>query len=434
LKNWKRLDHKGVISFVTGGGKTLTALRAAKYWLDLGKPVLILVPSKLLHEQWQDEIALELEPFGYHPILIGNDASKSIWRNALRSIFTKSATPQAALFLSTYQTAKKSEFLSSLQNTSDLLLIADEAHRLGAPDTRVIIETLNCPGRLALSATYERFGDEIGSESLQNFFVNELEPKFTLDDAIKAKRLVPYVYEFEIAELTNEEEDLFDEYTEKLVKSLDWSSGKAVMTFYSQHWARQRANVVKDASDKDRIALSLLSNINKKDRWLVYCNSINHIDRLARKLKELGIDSLIYHSQMQGDRKSTLDYFEREGGILLSVKCLDEGVDIPKLDRALILASSTNPREYIQRRGRALRVAKDKYHAYLYDVIVTKQDGQPALISDVDRAESFAHSANNLFAQTRLREMQRYWNLKNGQIGLAQSEVFEEDDEVQIIG
>jgi superfamily II DNA or RNA helicase len=426
LEDWKESDHKGIISFVTGGGKTLAAIRAAKYWLDKGRPVIILVPSNILHSQWRDEIEKELKPFGYTPILVGNDSKKSIWKPALQGVFGNNIKSYAALFLSTYQTAKKPEFLLNIQNPSNLLLIADEAHRLGAPDTKNIMQALQCPGRLALSATIKRYGDEEGSEALLEYFRKELEPKFDFTDAITAGRLVPYEYEFVTAQLTENEEDEFVELTSKLAKSLDWSGGQPRPTSMSQHYARLRSNIVKQASNKDDAALKLLFEAKKNDRWLVYCNSIEHVNLISEKLKDKGIYPMIYHSEMEGDRQSTLNYFEREGGILLSIKCLDEGVDIPKLDRALIIASSSNPREYIQRRGRALRVSKGKYKASIYDIIVTRQDGQPALLSDVSRAESLAKNANNLYAQTMLRELQNLWGIKN-KPEIGETETFEDE-------
>jgi superfamily II DNA or RNA helicase len=288
------------------------------------------------------------------------------------------------------------------------------------------MELLQCPGRLALSATIKRYGDEEGTKALLEYFKKELEPKFDFTDAINAGRLVPYEYEFATAQLTENEEDEFVELTSKLAKSLDWSGGQPRSTSLSQHYARLRANIVKQASNKDDAALKLLFEAKMNDRWLVYCNSIEHVNSISEKLKEKGIYPMIYHSEMEGDRQSTLNYFEREGGILLSIKCLDEGVDIPKLDRALIIASSSNPREYIQRRGRALRVAKGKYKASIYDIIVTRLDGQPALLSDVSRAESLAKNANNLYAQTRLRELKNLWGIKNNpEIG--ETETFEDE-------
>ena len=173
------------------------------------------------------------------------------------------------LFLSTYQTAKKPEFLLNIQNTSNLLLIADEAHRLGAPDTKEIMDSLQCPGRLGLSATISRFGDEEGTSALMEYFKNELEPKFDFTDAIKAGRLVPYEYIFVTAQLTENEEDEFIELTSKLAKSLDWSGGQARSTSLSQHFARLRANIVKQASNKDDVARELLFETKKNNKWRI---------------------------------------------------------------------------------------------------------------------------------------------------------------------
>lgn len=54
---------------------------------------------------------------------------------------------------------------------------------------------------------------------------------------------------------------------------------------------------------------------------------------------------------------------------LIAIKCLDEGVNIPRIRTAFILASTTNPKEYIQRRGRVLRLSPDKDHSVIYDFI-----------------------------------------------------------------
>lgn len=411
IQNWKENDHKGIVSFVTGGGKTLTAIHAAKYWLAKGKPVIILVPSVLLHRQWQMEIQAELP--NAKCILIGNESRKSVWKPAVQGVLNKGMEPSPVIFLSTYQTARRPEFLLNIQETKDIFLIADEAHSIGANENQKIMEVIQGPARMALSATYKRFGDEEGTAALEEYFGEVLEPQFDFSDAIQAGRLVPYEYEFITAMLTEDEEEKFEQLTKKMIQSLQWVNGKSQSTPLSQHYARQRANIVKEATRKDESAIKILSAAKPKDRWLVYCNSIDHLNGIRERLNQQGIESLVYHSEMTSDRQSVLNYFEREGGILLSIKCLDEGVDIPKLDRALIIASSSNPREYIQRRGRALRIAPNKYFAYIYDLIVLRSDGQPALITEVTRAETMARNANNLYAQVRLRELIRLWAIKN---------------------
>jgi superfamily II DNA or RNA helicase len=128
----------------------------------------------------------------------------------------------------------------------------------------------------------------------------------------------------------------------------------------------------------------------------MYCNTLKQITEIRTKLYSAGIDSLKYHSGLSSEqRKTTLRYFTQNGGILAAVHCLDQGVDIPRVDGAIILASSSNPREYIQRRGRILRSAPDKVLADLSDVVVTKADGRIALRSDIVRAREIAMFARN---------------------------------------
>ena len=92
-------------------------------------------------------------------------------------------------------------------------------------------------------------------------------------------------------------------------------------------------------------------------------------------IRSIGVDAYEYRSDMAGSIPETLDFFERVGGILVAIKCLDEGVDLPAVDRALILASSSNPREFIQRRGRVLRRSPGKYSAVIHDALVIPNEG-----------------------------------------------------------
>lgn len=118
---------------------------------------------------------------------------------------------------------------------------------------------------------------------------------------------------------------------------------------------------------------------------------------------------LEYHTGMQGDREATLAWFQDHGGILVAIACLDEGVNIPSISHAVILASSQNPRQFIQRRGRILRTHKTKRMAYIYDVLVSPEhvDDEPTqkslLKSELRRALEFAKSAINPSATASLR-------------------------------
>jgi superfamily II DNA or RNA helicase len=133
----------------------------------------------------------------------------------------------------------------------------------------------------------------------------------------------------------------------------------------------------------------------------VYCSDIDQLERVHDKLEELPFRVLEYHSKMDGNREQTLNYFRDNGGIILSIKCLDEGVDIPNATHALILASSKNPREFIQRRGRVLRKSDNKHHANVHDTIVmpysteTEAPVTSILESELARAIKFGEDAEN---------------------------------------
>jgi superfamily II DNA or RNA helicase len=141
----------------------------------------------------------------------------------------------------------------------------------------------------------------------------------------------------------------------------------------------QRARVAKKAAAKSGLAAEIVSqSFEHGQRWLVYCEDQDQLETVRRDLEARGLTEVYeYHSAMDGDRVSTLRLFEQFGGIVVAIRCLDEGVDIPSTSHAVILASSRNPREFIQRRGRVLRTAPGKSIAHIHDAIV--------LPSDIDR-------------------------------------------------
>jgi superfamily II DNA or RNA helicase len=175
----------------------------------------------------------------------------------------------------------------------------------------------------------------------------------------------------------------------------------------------QRARLVKTASQKISLAGEIiLKNYKKGQKWIIYCDNQVQLRDVLKLLLKNGIDAYEYHSEMQGDKNETLDYFSHFGGVLVSIRCLDEGIDIPSTTHALILASSKNPREFIQRRGRILRKAEGKNFAYLYDVVVTpngemQDDTKAASIieSELSRAIQFGEWAENPSCIAKLKNI-----------------------------
>ena len=169
---------------------------------------------------------------------------------------------------------------------------------------------------------------------------------------------------------------------------------------------------MKQARNKVQLAKNVIDNHHEEgDRWLVYCSDLDQLSAVYDTLYNEGYEVLQYHSKMQGNREQTLKYFERKGGVIVSVKCLDEGIDIPNATHALILASSKNPREFIQRRGRVLRKSENKNFAHIHDAIVIphslREDAPVASIleGELSRAIQFGEDAVSTKSVADLKEI-----------------------------
>ena len=402
LKNWNEQGHRGIVSFATGGGKTLTAINALRQWINEDRPALILVPSELLHKQWLGELVQELVDV---PVLkVGAGANRRNWLEKLSAYSSDDGELGPRLILSTYQSAATHAFLSRLRGGNHLLVVADEVHRVGAPDTRKVLENIQAGGRLGLSATPERFGDPDGTSAIFGYFGEVLEPKFSLNDAIREKVLVEYDYEIEICPLTEDEQDEWDKLTKAIGQ--DYIRNNLEFSDYGRHLIRKRAVIGKRAYHKAGIARKILeAKAKPDDRWLVYCNDRNHLNEIRAEIQSLPLQIMEYHSENSENHEAILNYFTAKGGVLLAIKCLDEGIDIPAINKAIILASSTNPREYIQRRGRVLRRFPGKFSAQIYDVAVVDEDGLPLTPSEITRAEEFAEGSRNKSSTVALQVM-----------------------------
>jgi superfamily II DNA or RNA helicase len=269
------------------------------------------------------------------------------------------------------------------------------------------LDSIDAKARLGLSATPERYGDDDGTVRIFDYFGKKIEPDFGFREARKAGRLCQYTYDIHEAKLVDTEQDRFDRFSRMIMfeaSAIRSGNGSRERLDYLR---RERARIVKQAIDKTRVATKIIRNrllesdlSDREPHWLVYCNSIEHLQGILEEVKsELStksINALEYHSEMkEGERDAVLHVFEKSGGVLFAVKCLDEGIDIPSINGAIIVASSTNPREYIQRRGRILRCASNKPYAELHDIVTLTASGHLALESEVTRAREIAEFAEN---------------------------------------
>lgn len=413
---WEDAGHHGILAHATGSGKTFTSMIAIKDAIDSGFGVVVLVPSSLLFKQWNQEITFNFQ--NVRRLLIGDG-----WNGWKRPGVLEAAlrATQPTIVLATMQTAATDTFRGRVRRYSNVLLVADECHRMGSPEHRLVLHGWDCTRRLGLSATPKRYGDEAGTRVLREWF-GPIVHEFGIEDAIKAGRLTRYWYEPLAVGLNADETEAYTELSKKIAQL--WARVKhgdkdrAGLEQQLQTKLLARARIVKQAAAKVPLAVRLLSeNYREGQHWLVYCDSQAQMAVLGQALKAAGLDYAVYHSQMTGDKSATLRHFGIHGGILLSIKCLDEGVDIPVVSHALILASSRNPREYVQRRGRVLRKHRGKPLAYIYDALVTppfsEGDTPPTFVEgEISRALEFGRHAVNPGCVIDLESLSRQYGLE----------------------
>ena len=404
--NWW-MEQRGIVCYVTGGGKTITALEIIRDWFRRNErsAVLVLVPSDLLAKQWYKH--LEAEEPQLTILQVGGDNSNTNWRQLLGDYTRATQVTQRRVVLAVMNSAATSDFVNRAQIGKHTMLLADEVHKIGAPHLRRILQ-LQAGGRLGLSATPERFGDHEGTTAILDYFGARLEPVFTIRDAQSSNppRLVPYTYHPEMVALAVHELAQYRKLSQRIAQLYTQAgkSGDASDQSRLNLALIRRAKVLKSAEGKTDLALEVITkHYEDGARWLVYCDDTAQLSLIRDKLTEAGHRPLQYYSAMAFSKEATVDRFEKLGGILLSISCLDEGVDIPSITHALILASSLNPRQHLQRRGRVLRTAEGKLEATIFDALVQPDLDQPNILfdQDLDRAYEFSADADNDHAVTR---------------------------------
>ena len=423
IQAWSTAGHRGILAMATGTGKTLTALYAVRDLVQSGRLVLFVVPSRILFDQWLKDIR-KMFP-GIPTLLVG--AGNDWMADPLKRIYV-SGSRAPRLILATMQSAASGPFIEFFKQAKDPVLVADEVHRLGSPVNRKLL-LLPFAERLGLSATPERLFDPEGSQALDQAFGEEpvyelgiggsvrLSPEDIEQTRVLGKFLCRYEYQFEVAQLSATEQAEWDEITAEVRKSFARKHGmdheELLEDPHLQLLLIRRARIVKKAHAKPDLAVKIISERYPKDgHWIVYCDDEEQLNLVTSKLRAAQPRStvLTYHSRMSSDeRDRTLRYFEELPSIIVAIRCLDEGVNVPGADGGVFLASSKNPREFIQRRGRILRVALGKRLAHVVDVLVVPRENpeeaaQPGSIvrSELARAYTFAKDAVNPEVSHRL--------------------------------
>jgi superfamily II DNA or RNA helicase len=434
--NWRLAGDRGIVAHATGAGKTLSALYIVREWITPGRPALILVPTELLLAQWIREIGRELSDLDVGILQAGGVQRRQQWKRHLADFSREMPGLGPRIIIATLQTASTESFATRLQEGPHLLLVVDEVHRVGSPVFRRILE-IRAGGRLGLSATPDRYGDPEGTSLIKTYFGQILQPEFTIADALKAGRLVPYDYFVHAVSLTDSEQVSWDKATtvirQEYAKLPETDSGSKQYTEHFRLLLIKRAKIIKHASGKVGCAVDIVvSRFGAGDRWLLYCDDTRQLRALVSRLEALRLPVAEYHSKMEADPDDTLRSFSGRGGVLVAIKCLDEGVDVPAVNRAIILASSANPREFIQRRGRVLRSMPGKHSAVIHDLIAMPSprvsahqvDRSSILRTELTRAYEFAKTARNVSTLFEIESIAREANIDDFRSTISS---FEED-------
>lgn len=389
IKNWFRNDCQGLLEMATGTGKTITALSAiAKLWEVTGSlAVIIVCPYTHLVDQWVKEI----KEFNMSPIVAYH--SRSLWEESLvnyTSAFNSGILKHFCLITTnaTFTSNAMQNVLNYLKG--DVVFVADEAHHLGAEKSRKLLNE-NYPFRLALSATPNRWFDDGGTSKLINYFGGKIVFEFGLNQAI-GEYLTEYYYYPHIIILDEDESEKYFEITKKIVRM--YSINKQEQGDNSSSIEKlliERARVINHARNKLTKLKEIMETHKDDSHNLVYCgdgkvDGEKQLDIVVKLLGEdLNMKVHTFTARENGQiREKLLNRFESgELQVLVAIKCLDEGIDVPATQRAFILASSTNPREFIQRRGRILRKHPNKSYSYIHDFIVLPRSlGEMKYIDD----------------------------------------------------
>ncbi|XGV96535.1 MAG: DNA phosphorothioation system restriction enzyme [Leptolyngbya sp. BL-A-14] len=424
IDNWFGNKGRGTLKMATGSGKTITALAiAAELYQKITLQALIVVcPFRHLVNQW----ARECRKFGLEPILAYENVRS--WQGFLSTqLYNLKSGNQAFLAVITTNTTLMSQgFQSQLPYFPDKsLIIGDEAHNLGAKRLeRSLPRRVGL--RLALSATPERYFDERGTEALFDYFGTVIEPEFTLKDAIAQKALVHYLYYPILVELTEPEIEIYADLSTRIGRLIaiggEGEDNEALTALLMQ-----RARLIGAASNKLEALRELMRSRLNSTHTLFYCGdgsveddvtdeSQRQLEAVARILgNELNYQVNAYTAETTLEEREDLRHQFETGELqgLVAIRCLDEGVDIPATQTAVILASSGNPRQFIQRRGRILRSHPNKQRAEIFDMIVLPPDlgretlevERSLLRKELQRFIEFADLADNA-GEARLKLLQ----------------------------
>lgn len=392
--SWVKNGHHGIFAMATGTGKTITSLNCLleEYKKNNEKvyQALILVPTITLVEQWVEEA----KEFNFKRII--TISSKAKWENRLATLLsTNKRIPTSFIIICTYASFIRKRFNKYLHKLpKETLFIADEAHNIGSKSVLNTLHKIDVNKKIGLSATPKRAYDPEGTEAMSSFF-NDSEPfvySYSMDKAITNNVLCKYHYYPHLVKLTSEELEEYIELTKRISKLYAFKGNSDEDNEVAEALLLKRKRIIHKATNKLDKTIGILKERYSQEGSLKYTfiyvpeGKNNDISETSiENEEELRIinqytlavgridDSIFVNKFISGmkNRDKILDQF-RDGDIhvIASMKCLDEGVDIPRAEHAIFCSSTGNPRQFIQRRGRILRKHPQKNTATIHDLVV----------------------------------------------------------------
>lgn len=422
VESWLGHRGRGILKMATGTGKTKTSMIAATQLAGVlarrEEPLVLLILAPLQHlvDQWITEV----ESFGVRPIPVYESSQK--WLPVVEEQLAEARLGQRPVvaMVATNASFAGERFQSILARiTQPLMVIADEAHNLGSSAYRWSLPS-NATYRLALSATPERWFDDEGTDALIDYF-GPIVFELGMREAIEMGALCRYLYMPRLVELNDAETSLYVDLTAQIAQRI--AAGDSLKdadpTSPIGFLLRQRSGILGHAEGK---LAALAEDLEKHaDSWfqLVYCaegtrpaepGEPRGPNQLREVMQLVGNDlHLAAHSYISETPRAARKVLLRRFGtgddlrVLVAMRCLDEGVDIPDARIGYLLASSSNPRQFIQRRGRLLRMAPDKERALIFDYLAVPPDGTPInwdierslLTRELERANEFGKLSEN---------------------------------------
>ena len=410
FEEWKKNGQQGLFAMATGTGKTLTALNCLLeiYNRNGYYKALILVPTITLVEQWEKEC----RKFNFDNIVKVcskyNNWKSSIANLTALELSTDNSNLISYIIICTYSSFARSSVFTSLNKfpNGKLLFVADEAHNMGGGEILKRLNDIAYLRRIGLSATPERQFDEEGNKRLMQFFGCDdgYTFEYSMEKAIQNGALCKYYYYPHIVRLTEKEMLEYYKISMRIVKLMGYSDDNSRELLKKLLLKRKRIihkaenkqvvfkQIVEERFNKTgslKYTLVYVPEGNKPDNeyadvfdkkdYLEENEEDKHlIDKYTSIIRD--IDRRIVVRQFTSesvDREDMLrDFAEGKLHVLTSMKCLDEGVDVPRSEFAIFCSSTGNPRQFIQRRGRVLRTHPDKQYATIHDLIVLPYAGE----------------------------------------------------------